>query len=324
MAASAEAAGETTDLALIPGGRFRMGCDSFYPEEAPVRTVEVDAFLIERGPVTNRSFARFTDATGYLTLAERTLAQDSYPDAPPDMLEPASMVFKVPQGMISLRDPSAWWRLIKGASWRRPLGPDGPLAAADHPVVHIAFEDAEAYAAWAGMRLPTEAEWEFAARGGLDGAVYAWGESLEPGGRRMANTWNGEFPKAHEASREEARTSPVGAYPANGYGLFDMIGNVWEWTSDYYAPHSANAPSKPCCVQVNPRNLDAAGSLEKRSGGRIPRKVLKGGSFLCATNYCRRYRPAARHPQDIDTGASHIGFRCVRTITTLSTRRQTP
>ena len=311
------------DLVSISGGRFLMGCDGFYPEESPVRLVDVDPFFIQRTPVTNRSFGRFVDATGYETVAERALRSEDYPDADPDLLQPASMVFAPPPHPASLRDPSQWWRLIRGANWRLPFGPKGRPALPDHPVVHIALEDADAYASWAGLRLPTEAEWEFAARGRLKGAVYAWGDCLHPDGRRMANTWRGDFPSPPEDDPTGFGTTPVGAFPANDFGLFDMIGNVWEWTDDYFASHKDTVPPKSCCALNNPRNRNAQASLDRPRGGRIPRKVLKGGSFMCAPNYCRRYRPAARHPQDIDTGASHIGFRCVRSINESDDRRAT-
>jgi len=300
------------ELIRIPGGRFVMGSDRFYPEEAPSRTVEVSPFLIERTAVTNAAFAAFVGATGYITLAERTPRQEDYPDAPAHMLQPASMVFQRPAGPVGLDQPARWWRLVRGADWRRPYGPDGPPAAPDEPVVHIALCDAEAYASWAGLRLPTEAEWEFAARGGLDGADYAWGDQLVPEGKLMANTWFGTFPHENLSPAGFAGVAPVGSFEPNGYGLYDMIGNVWEWTADFYAPHGRTRPPRPCCVPKNPRNRDVAASIDPRRGSGPPRAVLKGGSFLCAENYCRRYRPAARHPQDIDTGASHIGFRCAR------------
>ena len=310
--APAEQIGPGGELVRIPGGRFIMGSDRFYPEEAPPRMVEVSAFLMERTAVTNGAFSAFADATGYITLAERTPRQEDYPDAPSHMLHPASMVFHRPAGPVWLDQPSLWWRLVPGADWRRPLGPDGPPAAPDEPVVHIALCDAEAYADWAGLRLPTEAEWEFAARGGLDGSDYAWGDTLVPDGRVMANTWFGAFPHENLSPVGFAGVAPVGSFPPNGYGLCDMIGNVWEWTADFYAEHARTRPRRTCCVPKNPRNTDVAASIDVRRGSGLPRAVLKGGSFLCAENYCRRYRPAARHAQDIDTGASHIGFRCVR------------
>ncbi len=300
-------------MALIPGGTFRMGSDRHYPEEAPAHQVTVSAFWIDCTPVTNRQFQQFVEATGYITVAEVPPDPKDYPGALPHMLKPGSLVFTPPTRRVDLRDWTQWWRFEFGANWHRPSGRHQITKAIDdHPVVHIALQDAEAYAAWAGKALPTEAEWEYAARGGLDGAEFAWGDEFMPGGRHMANTWQGLFPHENLAADGFARTSPVGAFPANGYGLFDMIGNVWEWTSDWFSPqHSADAP-KACCIPEDPRGGQKAGSYDPRSPSlRMPRKVVKGGSFLCAPNYCRRYRPAARHAQPIDTGMSHVGFRCV-------------
>jgi formylglycine-generating enzyme required for sulfatase activity len=229
------------------------------------------------------------------------------------MLKAGSLVFTPPRHAVDLRDWAQWWRFQFGADWRQPLGPDQRHEAPDdHPVVHIAFQDAESYATWAGKALPTEAEWEYAARGGLDGAEFAWGDELTPGGRRMANTWRGVFPHESRATDGPILTSPVGSFPPNGYGLFDMIGNVWEWTTDWFSSrHEADEP-KPCCIPENPRGGREADSYDPRGPSvRIPRKVVKGGSHLCAPNYCCRYRPAARHAQPIDTGMSHVGFRCV-------------
>ncbi len=301
------------DMALISGGVFRMGSDRHYPEEAPVHRVAVGSFWIDQTPVTNRQFRQFVEATGYRTVAETAPDPRDYPGALPHMLKPGSLVFTPPRHPVDLRDWSQWWTFEFGASWRRPNGRRRPNAGLDnHPVVHIAYKDAEAYAAWAGKELPTEAEWEYAARGGLDGAEFAWGDEFTPGGRDMANTWQGRFPFENLATDGYARTSPVRAFPANGYGLFDMIGNVWEWTSDWFSPrHEADAP-KACCIPENPRGGSEDGSHDQcRSAVRIPRKVVKGGSHLCAPNYCRRYRPAARHAQPIDSGMSHVGFRCV-------------
>ncbi|MBL0419220.1 formylglycine-generating enzyme family protein [Ramlibacter sp. AW1] len=265
----------------IEGGAFAMGSARFYPEERPVRVVEVDSFWIDETPVTNASFAAFVQATGYLTAAERT---------------GSSAVFEKTSGPVDRFDPALWWRLREGACWRNPWarGLDG---LQEHPVVHVAYEDAQAFAAWAGKRLPTEAEWEYAARGGLAGADYAWGDQLAPDGLVLANYWQGEFPHQNTLLDGWERTSPVRSYPGNGYGLFDMIGNVWEWTSDRWSVGGAAA--KPgCCASASPRD----GVLEK---------VIKGGSHLCARNYCQRYRPAARYAQRADLPTSHIGFRCV-------------
>ncbi len=297
----------------LSGGTFWMGSDRHYPEEAPAHRVTVGPFWIDRTPVTNRQFRRFVEATGYVTVAEIAPDPKDYPGALPHMLQPGSLVFAPPRHLAGLRDWSQWWRFEFGANWRRPNGRGrSNKGLDDHPVVQVAYKDAEAYAAWAGKALPTEAEWEYAARGGLEGAEFAWGDELTPGGRHLANTWQGAFPHENLAADGYTRTSPVGVFPANGYGLFDMIGNVWEWTADWYsARHAADAPNA-CCIPDNPRGGREADSYDQcGSPARIPRKVVKGGSHLCAPNYCRRYRPAARHAQPIDTGMSHVGFRCV-------------
>jgi sulfatase modifying factor 1 len=301
------------DMIRIAGGTFRMGSDRHYPEEAPVHRVTVDGFWMDRTPVTNREFRRFVEAMGHVTVAERKPDPKDYPGALPHMLKAGSLVFSPPDYPVDLRDWSQWWAFTFGATWRRPYGPKSSIKGLDdHPVVHVAHADAEAYAAWAGKSLPTEAEWEFAARGGLDQAEFAWGDEFTPDGRHMANTWQGAFPFQNKQEDGFERTSPVNAFPPNGYGLHDMIGNVWEWTSDWYTPkHPADAP-KACCIPENPRGGREADSYDPRQPQiRIPRKVLKGGSHLCAPNYCRRYRPAARHAQPVDTSSSHIGFRCV-------------
>ena len=297
----------------IPGGAFRMGSDRHYVEEAPAHRVIVDGFWMDATPVTNRQFAAFVEATGHVTAAERKPDPRDYPGALPHMLRAGSLVFSPTPRPVSLEDWSQWWSFKFGADWRHPLGPDSSIRGLDdHPVVHVAYPDALAYARWAGKSLPTEAQWEYAARGGLEGAEFAWGDELTPNGRHMANTWQGAFPFENTAEDGHERTSPVGSYPANGYGLFDMIGNVWEWTCDWYEPKHPDEALKACCTPLNPR-----GGREERSYDplqpsiRIPRKVLKGGSHLCAPSYCRRYRPAARHPEPIDTSAGHVGFRCV-------------
>ena len=304
---------EIPDMVRVPGGTFRMGSDKHYPEEAPVHRVSVDAFWIDRHPVTNRQFREFVRATGHVTSAEIVPDAKDYPDALPHMLYAGSLVFVPSERPVNLRDWSQWWTFLKGADWRHPYGPKSGINGLDnHPVVHVSIADAEAFARWAGKELPTEAEWEFAARGGLDQAEFAWGEEFTPGGKQMANTWQGEFPRQNLAADGFERTSPVNAFPPNGYGVYDMIGNVWEWTTDWYAPkHQADA-KKACCIPENPRGAREDGSYDPcQPTVRIPRKVLKGGSHLCAPNYCRRYRPAARHAQQIDTSTSHLGFRCV-------------
>ena len=301
-------------MVWIPGGTFRMGSDSHYAEEAPAHSVRVDAFWIDRTPVTNRQFREFVKATGYVTSAEIAPDPRDYPGALPNMLRPGSLVFNPPkQPVDDMRDWSQWWAFKFGANWRRPSGPHSSLSGLnDHPVVHVAYSDALAYAKWAGKDVPTEAEWEFAARGGLDGSEFAWGDEFTPGGKQMANTWQGAFPNENRKLDGYDRTSPVTAFPPNGYGVYDMIGNVWEWTGDWFsARHTADTP-KACCIPENPRGGREAASYDACNPSvRIPRKVVKGGSHLCAPNYCRRYRPAARHAQPIDTGMSHVGFRCV-------------
>jgi formylglycine-generating enzyme len=305
------------DMIQIPGGTFTMGSDRHYPEEAPAKRITVAPFRIDPAPVTNRQFREFVEATGYLTCAEIPPDPKHYPGALPHMLKAGSLVFTPPSHPVNLRDWSQWWRFEFGANWRRPYGKGKPNRGLDnHPVVHVAWCDVQAYAAWQGKTLPTEAEWEFAARGGLDDAEYAWGDELTPGGKHMANIWQGAFPRENLATDGHTRTSPVGSYPPNGYGLYDMIGNVWEWTSDWYTEAGAANPqaeaTPACCIPERSFPTDEENSRDPNViGVKIPRKVVKGGSHLCAPNYCRRYRPAARHAQAVDTGMTHIGFRCV-------------
>jgi sulfatase modifying factor 1 len=270
----------------VPGGRFRMGCEDFYPEEAPVRWAEVAPFEMDPAPVTNREFARFVAATGHVTLAERPPNPADYPGILPDMLAPGSIVFIAPPLGTAQVSPESWWQFVHGASWRAPYGPgSGITVPDDHPVVHIAYADAAAYARWAGKRLPTEAEWEFAARAGLDGARYEWGDDKPAPGQPKTNSWQGVFPAIDTGDDGyKARTAPVGCYPASAFGLFDMTGNVWEWTKDFYESPTPNGRTH----------------------------LIKGGSFLCADNFCYRYRPSARQPGPPDTGTSHVGFRTVR------------
>ncbi|WP_370594663.1 formylglycine-generating enzyme family protein [Synechococcus sp. CBW1006] len=309
------------DMVWIPGGAFWMGSDDHYPEEAPAHRVTVEGFWIDRTLVTNTQFQKFVKATGHITLAERPADPADYPGADPAMLQPSSIVFAPPDRPVGTGDPYRWWTYQPGANWRHPEGPGSSIKGREHhPVVHVAYEDAQAYATWIGKQLPTEAEWERAARGGLDQVEFAWGSELHPGGRMLANTWQGEFP--HQNTREDGyeRTSPVGAFPANGYGLSDCIGNVWEWTVDWYQHHGADAeiqrhqrqPKEGCCTIPNPRGGSREASIDPTSQHLgIPRKVVKGGSFLCAPSYCRRYRPAARMAQGIDTSTCHMGFRCI-------------
>lgn len=289
-----------------------MGSDKHYPEEAPAHVVSVDGFWIDRFPVTNADFGAFVEETGYATIAERAPDESLYSGTDPDFLVPASVVFQKPMGRVDMANHYNWWAYVPGANWRHPFGPHSGLSGkARHPVVHIGFEDAEAYAAWAGKELPTEAEWEFAARGGLDGRDFAWGDSLMPDEQPMANTWQGEFPWQNLQCAGYEGTSPVGLFPANGHGLYDMIGNVWEWTTDWYSTHHEAAPS--CCKSVhNPRGGERGASFGPPEPGIfVPRKVMKGGSYLCAPNYCQRYRPAARMAQPVDRATCHLGFRCI-------------
>jgi formylglycine-generating enzyme required for sulfatase activity len=297
-------------MRLVRGRAFLMGSNDQYPEEGPVRRAEVGDFWIDEHPVTNAEFAAFVAATGHVTLAEVAPDPRDYPGMPPEMARAGSAVFTPTEGPVSLDDPGQWWRFVFGADWRHPLGPDSGLdGIMDHPVVQVSNADAAAYATWAGKVLPTEAEWEFAARGGLEGAPFAWGDELAPEGRVMANYWQGRFP--FEKAGAYARTSPVGAFPANGYGLNDMIGNVWEWTCDWFTDQVAE-PGKACCGPPRARAGQEAESYEPDAAQvRIPRKVMKGGSHLCAPSYCRRYRPAARYAQPVDSPTSHIGFRCI-------------
>ena len=290
-----------------------MGCERVYPEEGPVYTVAVDGFWIDPGPVTVAEFARFAIATDYVTLAEREPDPAEYPEVDPRLLVPGSLVFQPTSGPVPLTDFRAWWAYVPGANWKHPEGPGSNTAGRDeHPVVHVANEDAAAYAAWAGKELPTEAEWEFAARGGLDGALFTWGEEDHAPGRLLANTWQGRFPWENLGAAGFRGTSEVGSFPANGYGLHDMAGNVWEWTADFFTTHHPEEAPSPCCVPRNPRVASPEGSYDFGSpAAHIPRKVIKGGSHLCSPSYCLRYRPAARYAQTIDTSTSHIGFRCV-------------
>lgn len=294
---------QTVGMVWVPGGSFRMGSNKHYPEERPLRYAKVSGYWIDRHEVTNAQFARFVAATGYKTVAERGLDPKDYPDLPAEALVPGAMVFFAPPKNARIRmNMMEWWRYVPGANWRHPTGPGSSILGKDnHPVVQIAYADALAYAKWLGRSLPTEAEWEFAARGGLDEKEFAWGDEQNPDGQWMANSWQGFFPFEDEKSDGHHGTAPVGCYPANGYGLFDMTGNVWEWATDWYrAGHMFNDGD------MDPKGPDA---ITTTVGG--PVRVIKGGSWLCAPNFCLRYRPSARQPQEADLGASHIGFRTV-------------
>ncbi|WP_188241636.1 MULTISPECIES: formylglycine-generating enzyme family protein [Microbacterium] len=295
-------------MVLLPGGSFTMGSDDFYPDERPAHEASVDPFWIDTHQVTNAAFSEFVADTGYLTVAERGLDPADFPDVDLDDLAPGSMVFTPATGPVDLRDWRQWWRWQPGAQWRHPEGPDSSIdGRMSHPVVQVAFEDAAAYAAWRGKRLPTEAEFEYAARGGT-ATAFAWGDEAYPGGVAQANSWLGRFPYDVQGDHGGS-TAPVGSYPANGFGLFDAIGNVWEWTTDYYLPRH-RFPTTAALYREHRPELLAAASAEP--GSRMPRRVLKGGSYLCSPDYCLRFRPAARSPQADDSAATHIGFRCAR------------
>jgi len=295
--------GDTAGMVFIRGGTFVMGSERQRPEERFTHVVRVDGFWIDRHEVTNAQFREFVTATGYVTLAERGLDPATHPDMPRDLLAPGSVVFIQPTNVASGGRITQWWQYVPGANWREPTGPGSSIAGKDnHPVVHIAYEDALAYARWRGRELPTEAQWEFAARGGRDGEDD-WSSAFDAEGKPIANSWQGIFPVYNTNEDGYAGTAPVGCFKPNGYGLYDMIGNVWEWTSDWYRPgHSRDAA-------LNPRGPELQDL--KLTGGQSPSRVIKGGSFLCASNYCARYRPAARQPQEVDLGAAHLGFRTV-------------
>lgn len=301
--------GANEDMVRVRGGVFRMGSDEFYPEERPVHTRRVADFAIDRYEVTNEDFAAFVAATGYVTVAERSIDPADIPHADPSDLVPGALVFTACAGPVDLNDWRQWWRWVPGACWRAPEGPGSSVdRRMRHPVVQVAFEDTASYAEWVGKRLPTEEEHEYAARGGHDGLRFAWGADPYPGGVPLANSWIGRFPYDDRGAYGTG-TAPVGSYPPNGYGLLDMIGNVWEWTSDYYTPQHLVPGQRPVDAQHR-TNLLGAASAEP--GSSTPRRTLKGGSYLCSPDYCLRFRPAARSPQAEDTATTHIGFRCAR------------
>jgi len=286
----------------IPAGSFLMGSDDHYPEESPAHVEQVSAFLMDQHPVTNAEFRRFVRDTGYQTVAETAPAAEDFPDASPEHLAAGSLVFRQTDGPVPLDDWRRWWAWTPGAHWRAPFGPGSTLHGMErHPVLHVAFEDALAYAEWAGKELPTEAEWEYAARAGRAPTMYAWGDEAEPRGRVMANTWRGRFPWENVDPPGRDRTSPVGRFPANDWGLVDLIGNVWEWTASVWTDnHGVEAAERhSCCAPQAP--------LQESD-----RNVMKGGSHVCAASYCLRYRPPARQGQSVRSSTSHLGFRCVR------------
>jgi sulfatase modifying factor 1 len=291
----------------VPGGTFLMGSNDFYPEERPVHPVSVDAFWIDEHAVTVAEFRRFVKATGHVTVAEIAPDPADYPGADPALCVPGSLVFHKTAGPVPLDDVRNWWEWVPGADWLHPVGPGSSLDGRDrHPVTQVAYADAQAYAVWAGKELPSEAEWECAARGGLEGAVFTWGDEFAPKGRMMANTWQGRFPWENLLDDGFEGPSPVKSFPPNGYGLYDMAGNVWEWTADFFTPGHAAVVDKPCCVPHDPRV-----TTEEHQPDGHPRMIIKGGSHLCAPNYCLRYRPAARQSETVETSTGHIGFRCV-------------
>ena len=301
-----------TELVDVPAGTLHAGSDHHYPEEAPARSVEVLPFRLERHPVTTAQFARFVADTGYLTVAERAPDPEQFPGVPADLLVAGALVFTPTAGPVDLADWRQWWRFVPGARWDRPEGPGSSVDhRADHPVVQIAYADALAYAQWAGRRLPTENELEHAMRAGRPSTTYAWGTEARPGGRLMANTWQGRFPHLNTGALGHRGTSPVGAFPADPWGFQDLIGNVWEWTSTYWTvgplrPDADRAGEGSCCTP----DSAALRRLATAPGQSHPRRVVKGGSHLCAPEYCHRYRPPARQPQTEDTATTHLGFRC--------------
>ena len=292
-------------MVLIPSGKFWMGSDDGNPDEQPMHQISVDSFWIDQTEVTNEEFGKFIKETGYVTVAERKPDPRDFPNAPPEALVPGSVVFEPPAGEVPLDNHYIWWAYKPGANWRHPEGPESNLNGREkHPVVHVCWDDAVAYARWAGKRLPTEAEWEYAARGGLDRQPYVWGQEKTPGGQWMANIWQGRFPNQNTMADHFKYAAPVGSFPANGYGLYDMAGNVWEWCADWYRPdYYQHSPAR------NPGGPED--SLDPNEPG-MPKRVMRGGSFLCSDLYCIGYRPSARMKSSPDTGLYHTGFRCVK------------
>jgi len=310
---SAESIHQSSDMVLIADGSFEMGCKDCQLEDAlPLHTVQLSSFRIDATPVTNAAFQIFVKQTGYKTIAERPLLAKDYPGVPEDKLTPGSAVFSPPARVSSLANALAWWSYVPGAFWSKPEGPGSTIKKrADHPVVHVAYADAEAYCQWAGKRLPTEAEYEYAARGGLQGKRYAWGDELKAGKRWSSNIWQGKFPTQNTAEDGYKSTSPVRAFPANGYGLYDMGGNVWQWTSDWYRHDTYTQDAAQGTIR-NPRG--PATSHDPGEPG-IPKRVQRGGSYLCSDHYCTRYLVGSRGKGAIDSAGSNVGFRCVKSIT---------
>ncbi len=319
-AAVSNPAEETPEgMVWIPGGEFQMGSMYGEPNETPIHTVRVKGFWMDETEVTNAQFRKFVEATGHVTLGEKAFDPKDYPDAPPGTLDAGSLVFQKSDGPVPLDNHMRWWKFTSGANWREPEGPGSTIEGKDdHPVVCLSWDDANAYAKWVGKRLPTEAEWEFAARGGLKNAKYAWGEEFAPEGELLANLWQGDFP--HENTIEDgfAATAPVKSFPPNGYGLYDISGNVWEFVQDWYDPdYYVRSPEFNPVGPTKEQVLDPTRRLRYESDTRpqlqnVPHKVIRGGSFLCNDCYCKGYRPSARQITDTITSTNHTGFRCVK------------
>ena len=316
----------------IPGGEFSMGAQDppdrdevgmqATRDSRPVHRVYVDGFWMDRTDVTNTEFALFVDATKYVTVAERKPKAEDFPGAPPENLVPGAVVFSPPDHPVSLNNHFQWWSYVPGANWKHPTGPKSSLKGREnYPVVNVAYEDAEAYAKWAGKRLPTEAEWEFAARGGLSGKPFVWGGEFRPKGRWMANTFQGRFPIMDTGEDGHVGITPVGTYAPNGYGLYDMAGNVWQWVSDWYRPDYYQQLFSAGGVALNPRG--PASSFDPDEPGQ-PKRVMRGGSFLCTDRYCSRYMVGTRGKGEVSTGTNHLGFRCVRDAASFDSTSPSP
>ncbi len=310
--AAATLAAPPEGMTWIPAGTFAMGSDlEEFPDAQPVHDVYVDGFWMDETEVTNAEYAKFVDATGYVTVAERPLDPADFPGASPELLVPGAVVFAPPASAVPLDSNLRWWSYVPGASWKHPTGPDSNLDGLENfPVINVAYEDAEAYAEWVGKRLPTEAEWERAARGGLDQKPFVWGEELTPDGNFLANTFQGHFPEENTAADGFAAAAPVRSFPPNAYGLYDVAGNVWEWVADWYRPDTYAKNAAAGELTVNP--IGPADSFDPAEPG-VPKRLHKGGSFLCTDQYCSRYMPGGRGKGDIMTGTNHLGFRCAKT-----------
>jgi formylglycine-generating enzyme len=311
-------------MVWIPGGEFSMGAQDppdmehdkvgmqATHDSRPVHRVYVDAFWMDKTDVTNAEFAKFVAATHYITEAERTPKAEDFPGAPPENLVAGAVVFAPPDHPVPLNDFLQWWTYVKGANWRHPNGPDSDIKGKEnYPVVQVSYDDAKAYAKWAGKRLPTEAEWEFAARGGLSGKPFVWGDSFRPNNKYMANTFQGHFPNKNTDDDGYKATSPVTTFPPNGYGLYDMAGNVWQWTSDWYRADYYRQLAASGEVARNPTGPDSSFDPEERG---VSKRVMRGGSYLCTDQYCSRYMVGTRGKGEASTGTNHLGFRCLKPI----------